>query len=71
MGSSDAVLTMVRQALQQWKSSKAQLIATVEAQAKKFAGLDIDIDEMLEDLGLLMSRIKGQVCTGALANLAT
>jgi hypothetical protein len=38
------------QALQQWKSSKAQLIASVEAHAKKFAGLDIDIDEMLAEL---------------------
>eukprot|EP00045_Choanoeca_perplexa_P017677 m.261627 g.261627 ORF g.261627 m.261627 type:complete len:2130 (+) comp17602_c0_seq2:143-6532(+) len=39
-----------RNALQQWKASKAQLIATVEAQAKKYAGLDVDIDELMEDL---------------------
>ena len=43
------------QALQQWKASKSQLIAAVEQQAKKYARLNVDVEDVIEELGAYVS----------------
>lgn len=39
-----------KKALQQWKASKAQLLAAVEGQARKHARLNVDVDTLMADL---------------------
>lgn len=41
-----------RESLQHWKASKMQLIAVVENQAKKYAHLNIDVDEIAEQMSM-------------------
>eukprot|EP00056_Hartaetosiga_gracilis_P013295 m.219228 g.219228 ORF g.219228 m.219228 type:complete len:142 (-) comp13822_c2_seq2:23-448(-) len=41
-----------KQALQQWKTSKTQLIQAVEQQAKKYSLLNMDVEDILTLLGL-------------------
>eukprot|EP00049_Salpingoeca_infusionum_P015164 m.291361 g.291361 ORF g.291361 m.291361 type:complete len:2463 (-) comp15826_c0_seq4:3727-11115(-) len=48
----------MRQALQEWKASKIELIASIEAQASKFARLNMDPDDMVAELADKTDRIR-------------
>ena len=49
--SSHHEMDFARQALQQWKASKVQLIAAVEQQAKRYAAFNVDVEEVIGSMG--------------------